>query len=114
MTDTAAQRESSSSSARLTVFISALSEAIRQRDNFAGAVTPEEVQLLFSTASHALEGSLIEMACLRLLCSLLKADPRIFAQLLKGAELASTCCCLSHLTCLASLFVAASDLSVRV
>ena len=58
--------------------------------SFAGAVTPEEVKLLFSTASHALEGSLIEMACLRLLCSLLKADPKIFALLIKDINLSST------------------------
>ena len=53
-----------------------------------GAVTPEEVRLLFATASLALDGSLIEMACLRLLSSLLKADPKVFHLLLKDAKLA--------------------------
>lgn len=61
------------------------------RPHRSGAVTAEEVRLLFATASHALDGSLIEMACLRLLSSLLKADPKVFHLLLKDAKLAGAC-----------------------
>ncbi len=77
-------------SSLLTPFLTALTHAIRHApDGTPLALAADELLLLYKCAFHALEGTLLKDAALRLLCALVHANPKLYKELLSAAHISA-------------------------